>query len=91
MASTLTPDMVEEILSLAASGMSDPAIAQRLRLGRATVVRYRNRNGIPPGCYANTERTPPPEPEPTPMAELVAAARPWAQLPWSAKGGPSWL
>jgi hypothetical protein len=87
MASTLTPDTVKEILSLAASGMSDPAIARRLHLGRATIVRYRNRHGIPPGVYANTERAPEPEPVVTPMAELVAAAKPRAQRPWSAKGG----
>lgn len=87
MAAVLTPELVEEILSLARSGMSDPAIAQRLHLGRATIVRYRNRNGVPPGMYANVERAPEPEPVVTPRAELVAAAKPWAQRPWSAKGG----
>lgn len=87
MPTVITPELVDEIIRLASEGVSDPAIAQRLHLGRATVLRYRNRNGIAPGRYTNVDRTPPPEPEPTPRAELVAAARPWAQLPWSAKGG----
>lgn len=29
----------------------------------------------------------PPPPSPASMAELIAAARPWAQRPWSARGG----
>ena len=90
MASILTPEQVEEILRLATSGLSDPAVAKRLGIAKVTVQRYRTRNDIPPGAYANTERTPAPEPAATPMAELVAAAQPWRQLPWSAKDGASW-
>lgn len=85
-----TPELIAELRALAVAGTTDPVIARRLGLGEATVARYRRRYTIPAGRYVTRPlEVDPPAPVVTraSRAELVAAARPWAQRPWSAKGG----
>lgn len=85
-----TPDLVTRLRALAGDGASDLEIADRLGLGESTVKRYRHRHGIRPGRDAVVEREVAPEPGPArraPIAELVSAARPRAQRPWSARDG----
>lgn len=88
-----TPEVVAAIRALVELGTRDEGIAAALKIALKSVTRYRHRHGIPAGRDVLHARAPKPEPERRPSltaaqrAELITAARPWAQRSWSAKGG----
>jgi len=78
------PHIIKEVRTLTEQGMSATEIAAAMGISRHTVMRVQKLNEITPSRLPNGA---PPRPA-APRAELVAAARPWAQAPWSAKDVP---
>lgn len=84
-----TDQWAEEIRALAESGRDCDQIAVIFGIGRGEVLSCAQRNGFKVADHRPRGRYVPPVVQ-SPRAELVAAARPWVQRPWSAKDGPSW-
>lgn len=72
---------VRDAVRMRAEGASVAEIAAHLGYNTHSVYRLLRRVAR---CPVPVK---PAGPSPAGMAELVAAARPWAQRPWSAKGG----